>query len=84
MDKGLLHSELERARQDFHHLVEGADASSLRRPSNGTRWHNRQLLLHILLGYLIIRALLKLAAGKDPGGDPLPVPRRARDRALGA
>jgi hypothetical protein len=32
----------------------------LGRPSNGARWTNEQLLFHMLLGYLIMRALLTL------------------------
>ncbi|MEV6641449.1 DinB family protein [Amycolatopsis sp. NPDC051371] len=60
MDKQAVHDELERARQDFHELLARADADALRRPSDGTRWTNRQLLFHMLLGYLIIRALLNL------------------------
>ncbi|MFI7065232.1 DinB family protein [Kribbella sp. NPDC050124] len=61
MDRNVTHEELEAARRSFHELIEGATAQSLRRPSNGTRWNNRQLLFHMLLGYLIIRALLRLA-----------------------
>lgn len=60
MDRTPVHEELERVRADFHHLVESADNAVLRRPSNGTRWSNRELLFHMLLGYLIIRALLGL------------------------
>ena len=60
MDKQSVHQELERVRADFRQLVESADAAVLRRPTNGTRWNNRQLLFHMLLGYLIIRALLRL------------------------
>jgi hypothetical protein len=60
MDRQSVHDELERVRADFRQLVESADDDVLRRPSNGTRWNNRQLLFHMLLGYLIIRALLRL------------------------
>lgn len=60
MDRQPVHDELERVRADFRRLVESADDEVLRRPSNGTRWNNRQLLFHMLLGYLIIRALLRL------------------------
>jgi hypothetical protein len=60
MDRRLVHDELERVRADFRQLAESADDDVLRRPSNGTRWNNRQLLFHMLLGYLIIRALLGL------------------------
>jgi hypothetical protein len=60
MQRTLAHDEWERARGEFHQLVEQADDAALRRPSNGTRWNNRQLLFHMLLGYLILRALLGL------------------------
>lgn len=60
MDRAAIHEELERTRADFRGLVEGADRDDLRRPSDGTRWNNRQLLFHMLLGYLIVRALLRL------------------------
>ncbi|MFG1911520.1 DinB family protein [Kribbella sp. NPDC048928] len=60
MDRQSVHDELERVRADFRQLVESADDGLLRRPSNGTRWNNRQLLFHMLLGYLITRALLRL------------------------
>jgi hypothetical protein len=60
MDRQSVHDELERVRADFRRLIESTDQEALRRPSNGTRWNNRQLLFHMLLGYLIIRALLGL------------------------
>jgi len=60
MDKDPTHLELERTRMEFRRLVAGADRAALRRPTNGTRWNNRQLLFHMLLGYLILRALLRL------------------------
>jgi hypothetical protein len=70
VDRSLIHEEFERARREFHGLVERASPADLRRPSNGTRWNNRQLLFHLLLGYLIIRALLRLARvfGRLPAG----------------
>ena len=70
MDRSLVHEEFERARREFHELVERADDADLRRRSNGTRWNNRQLLFHMLLGYLIIRALLGLVRvfGRLPRG----------------
>jgi len=42
---------------DLHRLVDGATTAELRMPSNGTRWSNDQLLLHMLFGYLVVRAL---------------------------
>jgi hypothetical protein len=70
MDKAAIHDELERTRASFHQLVEQATDVDLRRSSNGTRWTNRQLLFHMLLGYLIIRALLRLVRvfGRLPAG----------------
>ncbi|WP_053723241.1 DinB family protein [Saccharothrix sp. NRRL B-16348] len=61
MDKQAVHDDLERARATFHALLDQATAADLRRKSDGTRWDNRQLLFHMLLGFLIIRALLTLA-----------------------
>jgi hypothetical protein len=48
----------------------GPALNNLRRPSNGTRWTNRQLLFHMLLGYLTMRALLTLVwlFGRLPAG----------------
>jgi hypothetical protein len=61
VDKQAVHEDLDRARDTFRQLLDGADAERLRRRSNGTRWNNRQLLFHMLLGFLIMRALLALA-----------------------
>jgi hypothetical protein len=51
---------MEQARLDFHQLIADATPADLRRPSDGTRWTNQQLLFHMLFGYLIVRALLVL------------------------
>ena len=61
VDKQAVHDDLERARTTFRALLEGAADNELRRRSNGTRWNNRQLLFHMLLGFLIMRALIGLA-----------------------
>lgn len=60
VDRMAVHEEMERTRKSFHELLDAASVSDLRRASAGTRWNNRQLLFHMLLGYLIIRALLRL------------------------
>ncbi|WP_329051632.1 DinB family protein [Amycolatopsis sp. NBC_01488] len=60
MDKAAVHDDLDRARRAFHELLDGARENDLRGRSAGTRWTNRQLLFHMLLGYLIVRALLRL------------------------
>jgi len=70
MNREVVHQELEAARAAFHHLAATATAADLRRQSNGTRWTNKQLLFHMLLGYLILRALTRLVRvfGRLPDG----------------
>ena len=60
MNRDKIRQELEEARHTFHQLVRDATAEDLRRPSQGTRWTNRQLLFHMVFGYLIVRTLLPL------------------------
>lgn len=74
MSRQAVHDEMETARVAFHRLVAGAAEADLRRASEGTRWTNEQLLFHMLLGYLIARALLvqarlfaRLPAGASQG-----------------
>jgi hypothetical protein len=57
-DRQPIHEELERVRLDLHHLVEQATAWDLRRRTDGTRWTNRQMLWHMVFGYLIVSRLL--------------------------
>lgn len=54
----------------FAQLVAGATETDLGRRSAGTRWTNRQLLFHMLFGYLIVLRLLPLVrvAGRLPHG----------------
>ena len=59
LDRAAVRAEMESARLDFHRLI-GATPADLRRPSDGTRWTNQQLLFHMLFGYLVVRALLVL------------------------
>jgi len=60
MNRRDIQAELRRAQADFHDLVARASAQDLRRRSDGTRWTNRQLLWHMVFGYLIVRTLLPL------------------------
>ncbi len=60
LDRAAMRAEMEQARLDFQRIVSQATPPDLRRPSDGTRWTNEQLLFHMLLGYLIVRALLVL------------------------
>ena len=58
--RGDIHAELERARTELRDLIQSSTPADLARPSNGTRWTNRQLLFHMLFGYLITRNLRHL------------------------
>jgi hypothetical protein len=55
--------EMRDAREDFHRLVDEATTADLRMRTDGTRWTNDQLLFHMLLGYMVVRALLWLVHG---------------------
>jgi len=55
-------AEMDQARQTFHHLLDQATDTGLRRRSNGTRWTNEQLLFHMMFGYLITRPVLVIAS----------------------
>jgi hypothetical protein len=60
MDPAAVTAELRRSQADFHAIIAGAGPADLRRRSDGTRWTNRQLLWHMVFGYLIVRTLLPL------------------------
>ena len=60
MDPQQIDAEMRRAQAEFHRLISSASPDDLRRPTDGTRWTNRQLLFHIVLGYGIVRTLLPL------------------------
>jgi hypothetical protein len=60
MEPAEINDEMRRAQAEFHQLVGASSAHDLRRPSNGTRWTNRQLLFHMVLGYAVVRTLLPL------------------------
>jgi hypothetical protein len=61
VDREAICAELAAARVTFRRLVEDASPDDLARESSGTRWTNRQLLFHMLFGYLLMRPLLLLA-----------------------
>lgn len=60
MDPYDIGEEMRRARAEFHQLIATASREDLHRPTNGTRWTNRQLLFHMVLGYGVVRMLLSL------------------------
>lgn len=63
MDREQVSAELRDVRADFHTLVAEATPDDLGRRSNGTRWTNRQLLYHMVFGYMIVRTLQPLVHG---------------------
>jgi hypothetical protein len=58
LDRQAAHAELERVRHRFADHVEQMTREDLRERSDGTRWTNRQLLFHMLFGYLLVRTLV--------------------------
>jgi len=70
LDRAAVASEMDWALSDFRQLVASATAADQRRPSNGTKWTNRQLLFHMIFGYLVVRALLIIVRAFSllPGG----------------
>ena len=56
-DLDAIHAELDRARTEFADLIRDSTPADLARASAGTRWTNRELLFHMLFGYLITRNL---------------------------
>ena len=70
IDRHALHREMNRACSTFSELVRGASPAELRRASAGTRWTNRQLLFHMVFGYLLVLRLLPLVQvlGRLPDG----------------
>ncbi|MCX5610778.1 MULTISPECIES: DinB family protein [unclassified Streptomyces] len=60
MDRQAVHDDYERARLTFHRLIDAPSAADLAKATDGTRWTNKQLLWHMLFGYMIVRALLVL------------------------
>jgi DinB superfamily len=72
-DLATIHAEMERARGEFHALIANSSPADLARLSNGTRWTNRELLFHMLLGYLVARNVILLV--KIVSKLPIPVRR---------
>jgi DinB superfamily len=60
MQQGDIAAEMERARVDFHCLLDNATSAELRAGTDGTKWTNEQLLFHMLFGYLLVQNMLIL------------------------
>ena len=73
MESSDITAEMERVREDSHHLIDDATTTELRASSDGTKWTNEQLLFHMLFGYLLVHNLLPLI--KVMASLPRPVSR---------
>jgi DinB superfamily len=60
MDRRDIDAELEQTASDFHRLLDSATRAELHMATNGTKWTNKQLLFHMLFGYILVSALLPL------------------------
>jgi hypothetical protein len=60
MDSETICAEMDHVRNDYRELLDNATVSELRKPTDGTRWNNEQLLFHMLFGYLLVRNLRRL------------------------
>lgn len=63
MDERDIDADLERVTADYHRLLDSATRAELRMPTNGTKWTNKQLLFHMLFGFILVRVLLPLVKG---------------------
>jgi hypothetical protein len=63
MDQEQICAELDRVRDDYRDLLDSATVAELRKPTDGTKWNNEQLLFHMLFGYLLVRNLRILVWG---------------------
>jgi hypothetical protein len=69
IDRDAIAADLERARREFHRLLEATGPDEWRQPTRGTRWTNEQLLFHMVFGYMVVQRLLMLVRtfGRLPG-----------------
>ena len=63
MDRRDIDADLERITADFHGLLDAATRSELHMPTSGTKWTNKQLLFHMLFGFIVVRVGLPLVKG---------------------
>lgn len=56
-DRQKIRDELQERREVFRATLDSSSAEDLKRPSNGTRWTNEELLFHVLFGYIVVVVL---------------------------
>lgn len=59
-DRDDISADLERARVEFHRLLDAAGPGDWAKPTRGTQWNNEQLLFHMVFGYMVVQRLLVL------------------------
>jgi len=59
-DKQAVYDELEAALATFHRVLGSISPEDMRRPTNGTKWNNEELLFHMLFGYMIAVWLIRI------------------------
>lgn len=59
MDVNEISDEMGRARAEFHELVATASPDDMYRPTDGTRWTNRELLFHMVLAMALSAPCLR-------------------------
>jgi hypothetical protein len=60
LDRQQIHDELRQRHETFHAILDSTTVSELRRPSSGIRWNNEELLFHMLFGYIVVVALIRI------------------------
>ena len=60
VNRDVIAADLERARVEFHRLLDAAGPDDWDKPTLGTRWTNEQLLFHMVFGYMAVQRLLVL------------------------
>jgi DinB superfamily len=60
VDRQQLRDELRQRRETFHAILDSSSTHELLKPSNGTRWNNEELLFHMLFGYVVVVALIRM------------------------
>jgi len=63
LTKQAIYDELAAAQATFRQLVAQLTPDDLKRRTIGTRWTNREMLFHMLLGYFLVRTLIPLVKG---------------------
>jgi hypothetical protein len=63
MDRRDIDADLERVTADFRGLLDSVTRAELRTPTDGTKWTNKQLLFHMLFGFIVVCVLLPLVKG---------------------